>query len=85
LEYGITVYPARADGGRWRATWHEDGERQQCEVASEEKLATKLAKVRTRLEADAPNMAKPGVHDSWQHHTHHLMIMVSSVASGVGR
>ena len=27
LERGITVYPARAEGGRWRAVWHEDGER----------------------------------------------------------
>jgi hypothetical protein len=26
LEYGITVYPARGESGRW----HEDGERQQC-------------------------------------------------------
>ncbi|MCW2935896.1 MAG: integrase family protein, partial [Actinomycetia bacterium] len=60
LEYGITVYPARYEGGRWRATWHENDERQQCEAPTEEKLAVKLAKVRTRLEADAPNMAKPG-------------------------
>ena len=22
LEYGITVYPAREEGGRWRAVWH---------------------------------------------------------------
>jgi hypothetical protein len=25
LEYGITVYPAREDNGRWRAVWYEDG------------------------------------------------------------
>ena len=31
LEYGITVYPARDEHGRWRAVWHEDGQRQQCE------------------------------------------------------
>ncbi|MCW2933664.1 MAG: integrase family protein [Actinomycetia bacterium] len=60
LEYGITVYPARSEGGRWRAVWCENDERQQCEAATEEKLTAKLAKVRTRLEADAPNMVKPG-------------------------
>ena len=37
LELGITVYPPRGKGGRWRAVWHEDGERQQCESVSEEK------------------------------------------------
>ena len=37
LEYGITVYPAREEFGRWRAVWYENGERQQCEAASEEK------------------------------------------------
>jgi integrase len=60
LEHGITVYPARAKGGRWRATWHEAGQRQQCEAATEEKLAAKLEKVTERLAADAPNMTKPG-------------------------
>jgi integrase len=60
LECGITVYPARSGGGRWRAVWHEDGERRQCEAATEEKLAPKLAKVAQRLQADAPNMRKPG-------------------------
>jgi hypothetical protein len=60
LECGITVYPARSEGGRWRAVWHEDGERQQGEAATEEKLAAKLEKVKIRLEADAPNMKKPG-------------------------
>jgi integrase len=60
LECGITVYPARSEGGRWRAVWHEAGERQQCEASSEEKLAPKLAKVAERLRADAPNMRKPG-------------------------
>jgi hypothetical protein len=38
-----------------RAVWHQNGQRQQCEAASEEKLAAKLAKVTERLEADAPN------------------------------
>jgi integrase len=60
LECGITVYPARSEGGRWRAVWQEDGQRQQCEAVSEEKLAPKLAKVAERLQADAPNMTKPG-------------------------
>jgi hypothetical protein len=54
------VYPAREEHGRWRAVWHENGERQQCEAASEEKLAAKLAKVTERLEADAPNMTLRG-------------------------
>jgi len=60
LDCGITVYPARGENRRWRAVWHEDGERQQCEAATEEKLAVKLQKVKIRLEADAPNMTKPG-------------------------
>ena len=60
LEYGITVYPAREEQGRWRAVWYENGERQQCEAASEEKLAARLEKVNERLEADAPNMKRPG-------------------------
>jgi len=37
-----------------------DGERQQCESVSEEKLAAKLEKVTERLAADAPNMKRPG-------------------------
>jgi integrase len=60
LECGVTVYPARSGGGRWRAVWYEAGERQQCEAATEEKLAARLEKVKTRLEADAPDMNKPG-------------------------
>ncbi len=60
LECGITVYPARTEGGRWRAVWHEDGQRQQCEAATEGKLAAKLEKVKVRLEADAPKMRQPG-------------------------
>jgi integrase len=51
LEYGITVYPARAEPGRWRAVWCEDGRRQQCEAASEEKLAARLEKVIERFAA----------------------------------
>jgi integrase len=60
LKHGITVYPAREDSGRWRAVWYEDGERQQCEAASEQKLAARLEKVAERLAADAPNMRRPG-------------------------
>jgi integrase len=60
LEHGITVYPARFEGGRWRAVWYEDGERRQCESVSEDRLAGKLEKVTERLAADAPNMRRPG-------------------------
>ena len=60
LEYGITVYPAREDRGRWRAAWYESGERQQCEAATEEKLAARLGKITEWLAADAPNMKRPG-------------------------
>jgi integrase len=60
LECGITVYPAREEGGRWRAVWYENGERRQCEAVTEEKLAIKLEKVTERLAADAPNMERPG-------------------------
>ncbi len=60
LECGITVYPAREEGDRWRAVWYENGERRQCEARTEEKLAAKLEKVTERLTADAPNMERPG-------------------------
>jgi integrase len=68
LEFGILVYPPRPEQEqtgkknrpRWRAVWYEDGERQQCESISEEKLAAKLETVKVRLEADAPNMRRPG-------------------------
>jgi integrase len=60
LEHGITVYPAREEAGRWRAVWHEDGERQQCEASTEEKLAAKLEKVIERLQVGAPCMKQPG-------------------------
>ena len=60
LQHGITVYPARDKGGRWRAVWHEAGRREQCEAATEEELAAKLEQVKARLAADAPNMRRPG-------------------------
>ena len=59
-EEGITVYPARWAGDRWRAVWYEDGERRQCQGISEEKLAVKLVSVAERLTADAPNMLRHG-------------------------
>jgi len=60
LDYGVTVYPAREQGGRWRAVWYEDGRRRQCEAASEGRLAVKLENVTERLTADAPNLERPG-------------------------
>ena len=60
LEFGITVYPARQAGDRWRAVWYENGQRQQCESVKEGRLAAELEKVTERLEADAPNMKGTG-------------------------
>jgi hypothetical protein len=60
LECGITIYPARSEGGRWRAVWYEAGVREQCEAATEEKLALKLEKIAERLQADAPSMRRLG-------------------------
>ena len=54
------MYPARAEPGRWRAVWYEDGQRQQCEAASEEKLAARLEKVTERLAVGAPDIKRPG-------------------------
>ena len=60
LECGVTVYPARVAGGRWRAVWYENGARRQCEAATEDRLAARLEKVTERLMADAPNLERPG-------------------------
>jgi hypothetical protein len=60
LDAGITVYPPQENGGRWRAIWIEDGRRRYCEAVAEAKLATRLAKVTERLEADAPGMERHG-------------------------
>jgi hypothetical protein len=57
---GIMVYAARREGDRWRAVWYEDGERRQCQAASEDRMATSLEKVALRLAADAPNMLRTG-------------------------
>ena len=60
VEGGITVYPARRAGDRWRAVWYEGGRRRQCEAVAEDKLAAKLARVAERLQADAPGLERPG-------------------------
>jgi len=58
---GITVYPARFAGDRWRAVWYEpDGTRRQCQAVSEERLVVRLEPVTERLAADAPNMLRTG-------------------------
>ena len=60
LGCGVSVYPARGEGGRWRAVWYENGQRRQCEAVTEDRLAAKLEKVTERLTADAPNLERPG-------------------------
>ncbi len=57
---GITVYPARGAGDRWRAVWYENGRRRQCQSATEDGLAARIEKVTARLTADAPGMEHPG-------------------------
>ena len=60
LECGITVYPPQQDGDPWRAVFMENGQRRYREAVTEEKLAAKLEKVTEPLQADAPNMERPG-------------------------
>jgi integrase len=57
---GITVYPARGAGDRWRAVWYENGRRRQCQSATEDGLAARIEKVAARLAADAPSLELPG-------------------------
>ncbi len=57
---GITVYPARRRGDRWRAVWYENGQRRQCQSVTEAGLAARLEKVSVRLAADAPGLERPG-------------------------
>jgi hypothetical protein len=57
---GVTVYPAREPGDRWRAAWYENGRRRQCQAVSEDRLAARLEKITARLTADAPNTERPG-------------------------
>jgi hypothetical protein len=44
LDLRITVCPPWDRGGWWRAVWHEDGERQQCEPVSQVKLADRWSR-----------------------------------------
>ena len=58
---GVTVYPLRWAGERWRAVWYEpDGTRAQCQAVTEGRLAAKLEPVAERLAADAPNTLRAG-------------------------
>src|SRR5260221_5208730 len=57
---GITVYPARHPGDRWRAVWYENGQRRQCQSVTEAGLAARLEKVSVRLAAAAPGLERPG-------------------------
>jgi hypothetical protein len=57
LDLGITVYPPRDKGGRWRAVWHEDGERQQCDSVSQDKIGESQA---AAFHGGAANMTRPG-------------------------
>ena len=57
---GITVYPARGAGDRWRAVWYENGRRRQCQSATEDGLGARIEKVAVRLAADAPGLELPG-------------------------
>jgi hypothetical protein len=60
LEHGITVYPARFTGDRWRAAWYEDGQRQQCQSVREDRLAARLEQVTERLRAGEPCGVREG-------------------------
>src|SRR5260221_5253633 len=57
---GITVYPARHPGDRWRAVWYENGQRRQCQSVTEAGMAARLEKVSVRLAADAPGLESSG-------------------------
>jgi hypothetical protein len=59
LGCGVTVYPARGEQGRRRAVWYEAGQRQQCEAATEERLAAKLEKVMVRWRPTRRGCAGP--------------------------
>ena len=60
LEFGILVYPPKAEGEPWRAVFTENGQRRYRQGATEAKLAEELEKVKERLQADAANMERPG-------------------------
>jgi hypothetical protein len=58
---GISVYPPRWAGDRWRAVWREpDGRRGHCQAVTGGRLAARLGPVAERLTADAPNMLRSG-------------------------
>jgi hypothetical protein len=48
------------EGEPWRAVFTENGQQRHRQAATEARLAAKLEKVRERLEADAPNLERPG-------------------------
>ena len=54
LDHGITVYPPRQAGGRWRAVWYENDERQQCESVSEESFRRSWARSESRSRSTRP-------------------------------
>ena len=56
----LQVMTVREPGDRWRAVWYEGGRRRQCESASEEGLAARVAKVTEQLTADAPGLELAG-------------------------
>ena len=60
LDHGVTVYPPQAHGEPWRAVFIENGQRRYWQAGTEAKLAARLAKVTERLQADAPDMERPG-------------------------
>jgi hypothetical protein len=60
LDYGITVYPPREAGDRWRAVWHENGKRKQCGRSRKRRSPGSWKRVRRRLAAGASNATRPG-------------------------
>jgi hypothetical protein len=56
--WGYGVSGPGGEPGRWRAVWCEDGQRQQCEAMSKDKLAARLDKVTERLQVHSA--APPG-------------------------
>jgi hypothetical protein len=59
---GIVVYPPQPgrDRDRWRAVWHEGGQRRQCETSTEDMMAGRLARIALRLTSHAPRLEQPG-------------------------
>jgi hypothetical protein len=59
LDWGVTVYPARGNGGPV-AVWYENGQRRQYQAVSEDRLAARLETVTERLATGALNLERPG-------------------------